>query len=129
MADIEIEGLRELSADLGRIASRALPDVDAMLKKGADNIKTEMVADAEGSAHFKAMAPAISYDREYRVGEPGYVIGPDKSRGKAGRASSLAGVAYFGGANGGGGTLDIDAPLAHEEPRLMKALDDYLGGL
>lgn len=129
MADVGIEGLRELSADLGRIASRALPEVDAILKKGADNIKSEMVADAEGSAHFKAMAPSISYDSAYRVGEAAYEIGPDKSRGKAGRAASLAGIAYFGGANGGGGTLDIDGPLEHEEPRLMKALDDYLGGL
>ncbi|MFB9953534.1 hypothetical protein [Cellulomonas denverensis] len=125
----EIEGLRELTADLARIASRALPDVDAILKKGADNIKADMVADAAGSAHFGAMAPSISYDSAYRLGQPAYEIGPDKGRGKAGRAASLANIAYFGGANGGGGTLDIDAPLKAEEPRLMKALDDFLGGL
>ncbi|MFB9956993.1 hypothetical protein [Cellulomonas denverensis] len=76
----EIEGLRELTADLARIASRALPDVDAILKKGADNIKADMVADAAGSAHFGAMAPSISYDSAYRLGQPAYEIGPDKGR-------------------------------------------------
>lgn len=123
MAD-EIEGLRELSADLGRIASSALPEVDKILKKGAQAVKDEMVQDAQGSRHFRSIARSISYDSAYRVGEAAYEVGPDRDRG-----GQLANIAYFGGANGGGGTLDIDAPLAHEEPRLMNALDDYLGGL
>lgn len=124
MADFEIEGLRELSADLGRISSRALPEVDGLLKKGAQQIKDQMVSDAEGSKHFRSIARSISYDSDYRVGQAAYEIGPDKDRGGA-----LANIAYFGGANGGGGSLDLDAPLQNEEPRLMKALDDYLGGL
>lgn len=126
MADVGIEGLRELSADLGRIASRALPEVDAITKKAADNVKSEMVSDAQGSRHFKRIAPTISYDRSTSMGQVSYDVGPDKDRDEA---ASLGNIAYFGGANGGGGTLDIDGPLAHEEPRLMKALDDYLGGL
>lgn len=126
MSEIAIEGLRELSADLGKIASRALPDVDAVLKKGAENIKTEMASDAESSTHFRGLARTISYDSSYRIGEAAYEIGPDKDRGGA---AALGNIAYFGGANGGGGTLDIDAPLAHEEPRLMAALDKALGAL
>lgn len=126
MADFEIEGLRELTADLGRIASRALPEVDAILKKGMQNITTEMASDAEKSEHFRQMAPTISYDSAYRVGQLAYEGGPDKDRGGA---ASLANIAYFGGANGGGGTLDIDGPLQREEPRLMAALDELLGRL
>jgi hypothetical protein len=120
----EIDGLRELSADLGRIASSALPEVDKILKKGAQSVKDEMVSDAQASRHFRSIARSISYDSAYRVGEAAYEVGPDKDRG-----GEIANIAYFGGANGGGGTLDIDAPLQSEEPRLMKALDDYLGSL
>lgn len=120
----EIEGLRDLTADLGKIASSALPEADAIVKRGAQQIKDEMVSDAEGSRHFRSIARSISYDRAYSAGQVAYEVGPDKSRG-----GSLGVIAYFGGANGGGGTLDIDGPLKREEPRLMKALDDFLGGL
>lgn len=130
MADSEIQGLRELSADFGKIAAQALPEVDAILKKGANNVKDELVADAEASEHFWRIGQSITYDSSYRFGEAGYEIGPDKARGgKAGGAASLAHIAYFGGANGGGDTLDIDAPLKNEEPRLMAQLDKWLGGL
>lgn len=125
----EIEGLRELSADLGRIAASALPEVDAITKKGADNVKKQMIEDVKASPHFsskrgRGLQGSISYDRAYSAGEVGYEIGPDKARG-----GGIGNIAYFGGANGGGGTLDIDGPLKAEEPRLMKALDDFLGGL
>lgn len=124
MVDSSIEGLRELSAYLGRIASAALPEVDKIAKRGAQQIKNEMVSDAQSSTHFRSIARSISYDRATAAGQVAYEVGPDKSRG-----GSLGNIAYFGGANGGGGTLDIDAPLKAEEPRFMKALDDYLGGL
>lgn len=120
----EVEGLRELSADLGRIASRALPDVDVVAKHAAQNIKDEMVEEAQGSRAFRSIARSISYDRSYGIGQVSYEVGPDKSRGGA-----LGNIAYFGGANGGGGTLDIDGPLKAEEPRFLKALDEMLGDL
>jgi hypothetical protein len=120
----DIEGLRELTTDLGRIASRALPDVDVVAKHAAQNIKDEMVEDAQGSRAFRSIARSISYDRSYSVGQVAYEVGPDKSRG-----GQLGNIAYFGGANGGGGTLDIDGPLKAEEPRFLKALDEMLGDL
>lgn len=122
MADIE--GLRELSTDLGRIASRALPDVDVVTKHAAQNVKDDLVAEAEASRHFRSIARSISYDRSTSMGQVSYEVGPDKSRG-----GQLGVIAYFGGANGGGGTLDIDGPLEREEPRFMKALDEFLGEL
>lgn len=133
MADsisIDAREMTAFAADLGRISARALPEVDAIMKHGAGNIKDEMVTDAEGSRHFRRIAPSISYDSDYRIGQVAYEIGPDRARGgKASGAAHLANIAYFGGANGGGGTLDLDAPLKHEEPQMMKRLDDFLAGL
>jgi hypothetical protein len=132
MADqvtVDASELDRFVADLGRIPGRVVPAVDAIVKRGAGNVKDELVADAEGSQSFRRMAPSISYDSHYRVGQVAYEIGPDRARGRAGGAAHLANIAYFGGANGGGGTLDLDAPLKHEEPKMMKALDDFLMGL
>lgn len=122
----EIEGLRELSADLGRISAEAVANVRPIIQKGALNIKTEMQEDAHGSRYFRALAPSISYDTE--IGRDGVTaeIGPAKDRYGA---AALGVIAYFGGANGGGGTLDIDGPLEREEPRFMAQLDKWLGGL
>ncbi|QWY79641.1 hypothetical protein PP637_gp11 [Arthrobacter phage Persistence] len=109
---------RKLANDLGKIAGSAVKDVDAVLKKGAQNVKTEMVADAAGSEHFKGMAGAISYDSSYSVGTPRYEVGPDKGR----RGGALGNIAYFGTSRGGG-TLDIEKPLRSEEPRLTSELE------
>ena len=117
--------VHRLAADFGHAAARVLPEVDAVVKKGVGNVKDEMVADAKGSRHFKALADAITYERDYRLGQVGYVAGPDKDR----RGGAIANIAYFGGANGGGGTLDLNAPLRNEEPRMLAALDRALGDL
>jgi hypothetical protein len=109
---------RQLANDLGRIAGHAVKDVDEVLKKGAQNVKDEMVADVSASTHFKVMAGAISYDSEYGVGRPRYVIGPDKGR----RGGALGNIYYFGTSRGGG-TGDIEKPLRSEEPRLTSALE------
>jgi hypothetical protein len=93
-------------------------DVDEVLKKGAQNIKTEMQADVSRSRHFKAMAGSISYDSYYLPGRARYVIGPDKGR----RGGALGNIYYFGTSRGGG-SGDIEKPLRSEEPRLMSALD------
>src|SRR5665647_189118 len=123
---VDTHEVRTLAAEVGKVAASALPEIGKIMKHGANNIKSEMVTDAQGSRWFK-FAKAISYDE---IGPLAYEIGPDRARGgKAGQAAHLANIAYFGGANGGGGTLDLDAPLAHEEPRMMKALDTYLAGL
>lgn len=124
---VRIDGLDELhrvAVDFGRAAADVLPEVDKVVKKGAQNVKDDMVAETVGS-WFSAVGTSISYDRAYGLGSVGYEVGPDK--GRAGGALGV--IAYFGGANGGGGTLDIDAPLRREEPRLTKALGDVMEGL
>ena len=110
--------LRALATNLGRVAGSAVKDVDEVLKKGVQNIKTEMQADVSGSAHFKGMAGSISYESFYLPGRARWVVGPDKSR----RGGSLGNIYYFGTSRGGG-SGDIDKPLRSEEPRTMSALD------
>lgn len=118
--------LVRFAADLGKIAGSAVPKVDEVTKKAVQNIKDEMVEDAEASKHFKGIGRTLDYDRAYSIGYVGYELGPNRDRG--GQAA-LAGVAYTGGANGGGGTLDADGPLEHETPRFMAELDRILGRL
>ncbi|MNW48208.1 hypothetical protein D3C74_255610 [compost metagenome] len=109
--------LRAFAADLGKIAHQALPDTDAVLKKGAQNIKDDLVADARGSKHFKGMAGSISYDSMYGIGHAKYEIGPDKGR----RGGALGNIYYFGTSRGGG-TGDLEGPLAREAPNLEREL-------
>jgi hypothetical protein len=110
--------LRALATNLGRIAGGASKDVDDVLKKGAQNIKTEMQGDVSRSPHFKGMAGSISYDSHYLPGRARYVIGPDKGR----SGGSLGNIYYFGTSRGGG-SGDIEKPLRSEEPRTMSALE------
>lgn len=113
--------LRQLATNLGHVAGDALKDVDAVLKKGVDNMKREMQADISGSKHFRGMAGSISYESHYLPGRARWVVGPDKSR----RGGSLGNIYYFGTSRGGG-SGDIDKPLRSEEPRTMRALADLL---
>jgi len=110
--------LRQFATNLGKVAGSAVKDVDGVLKKGAQNIKNEMQADASASKHFKGMAGSITYDSHYLPGRARYVIGPDKSR----RGGALGNIYYFGTSRGGG-SGDIDKPLRSEEPRTMSALE------
>ena len=109
-------------------ALRKAPDeaiVDSMkvMKKGATEIKKALQADAKKSRHFGQLAPTITYDLSPTATGLDIEIGPDKDRAvRSGRPGPLANIAYFGGANGGGGTLDFDAPAEAE----FKTIDAQL---
>lgn len=113
--------LRQLATNLGHVAGDALKDVDDVLKKGVDNMKREMQADASSSKHFKGMAGSITYESHYLPGRARWVVGPDKSR----RGGALGNIYYFGTSRGGG-TGDIEKPLNTEEPKTLRALADLL---
>ena len=113
--------LRAFARDLGKVAGKAVADVEPVMKKGAQNIKDDLVADARGSTHFKGMAGSISYDPIGGIGSISYEIGPDKRR----RGGGLGNVAYFGTSRGGG-TLDLEGPLDRETPPLYRQLDRLL---
>lgn len=125
---VDTSDLRQYGVNLGKVAASTLEDVDAVAKKGAQNIKDDLVSEAEASTHFRHMAGAISYDSKYGLGSVGYEIGPDKAR----RGGALGNIAYFGTSRGGG-TLDIDGPLAREAPQfeneMAKLVDRLAGGL
>jgi hypothetical protein len=115
----------QLEVDIRALGTTIPVAARAIVAKGALNIKNRMVADARGSRHFK-IAPTISYNMTgnayYSLAE----IGPDRERGGVAR---LAVIAYFGGRNGGGGTLDIDAGLTEETPRVFDHLSRLLQGV
>jgi hypothetical protein len=121
MAGLEIDTseLNQLAVDLGRVPARAIPDVEATLKKGAQNLKESMAAAFEGSQHFRRVGAAVSYERLGFAREIAYEIGPEIGRG----AGSLGGIAVDGGANGGGGSVSIDGLLEPE----AGALEKYIG--
>lgn len=114
--------LRRFAQDLEKIASKALPDVDAVLKKGAQNIKEDLVSGAKGSPHFKGMAGSISYDSMYSVGTARYEIGPE-----VGRAGGSLGGIYYEGTSRGGGHGDLEGPLLREAPNLERELNLVVG--
>lgn len=103
---------------VGRVTASATREVDAVVKKGAQNVKAEMVADARESVHFKGMAGSISYDQ---LGPAHYEVGPEK-----GRAGGALGNIYYFGTSRGGGSGDIDKPVNAETPRLEQALTDLV---
>lgn len=123
--EIDTSELRKLSADLGRIPAKVVPDAEAVLKRGAQALKESMAAEFEGSPHFKRVGAAVSYERRGFAKEIAYEIGPEIGRG----AGSLGGIAVEGGANGGGGSVNIDGLLEPEAAQIEKHMLDVLGGL
>ncbi|MDO5534119.1 MAG: hypothetical protein Q4F65_05660 [Propionibacteriaceae bacterium] len=118
MIDVNVNELRELGVWLresGPEVNRAAPGV---VRKAAMNIKGDWQMDAAFSRHFR-LTPTINFDERRRGDVIEAEIGPDRRR----RAARLAGIAHFGGANGGGGTLgDPTHYLDKEAPRMAEAL-------
>ena len=110
--------LQRFANDLGKIASKALPEVDAVLKKGAQNIKDDLVDGIPSGSSWRALKGSISYDSMYGIGHAKYEIGPDKGR----RGGALGNIYYFGTSRGGG-TGDLEGPLARETPNLERELN------
>lgn len=120
--DIDVRELTLLAADLARVPDDVVSEVPAVVKKAAQNIKDEWAA--LNSRHFKVGA-SVSYDETVWFGQVAEAeIGPTP-----GGAGSLAGIFHFGGANGGGGSGGDPQRFADaEEPRMMDALGDLIGG-
>lgn len=118
---IELGEVRALATDLGKVSKDVEKRAEQVLERGALNVKNRMVEDARSSHKGAArhFAGSISYDRATRVGQLGYEIGPDKDR----QQGALGNILYFGTSKNAP-TLDIEAGLIEEAPRLEKALGD-----
>lgn len=112
--------LRALAVDLQAAPKIVRSEARAVLARGAMNIKRQLVSEAGRSRHFR-IARTISYDFVGAGGALAVEVGP-----KTGGVGSLAGIAYFGGARGGGGTIpDPKGALEAEAP----AVEKYIGDL
>lgn len=119
MSEFDFSEVDALVDDLQSAAQQSLRKVAPVVKRGALNIKNQLRDEAGRSRHFK-MARHISYDIE--DGGRSAAIGPEKVG-----AGNLGNIAYFGGANGGGGTIpDPIGALEDETPRFEQALADAL---
>ena len=115
--EMDTSQVKQLGVNFRKLAGSCVQDVEAIMKKGAQNVKDEMIADARGSRHFHPLARAITYERVPRVREIRFVIGPDKDR----FGGPLGNIYYFGTSRGGG-SGDIEKPLRSEAPRMESAL-------
>jgi len=126
MIIIDTSPLSRVAVDLGRIGAKGVDAIEPVMKRAAQNIKTNMQQAFSGSDHFRRIAAAVSYDRTgFLSSTLGYEIGPEVGRG----SGSLAGIAVEGGANGGGGSVDVQPALDAEIPNLEKYLGEALGRL
>ena len=115
---VDASELRALIADLREAPNLVRREARAVISKGALNIKNQMRDEVARSRHFR-FAHTVSYDLKVGGDTIEAEIGPE-----TGGVGSLAGFAYFGGVNGGGGTVpDPQGALVAEAPNVEKYLD------
>lgn len=97
----------------------ALKDVRAVVKRGAQNIKTDAQRRVGGLKHAPAYPRSINYDMEGLSFMPYADIGPDKEK----RQGALGNILEFGTVHNP--PIPHMAPAARAElPRFEKALED-----
>ena len=101
-------------------------EVEAIVGRGALNIKTQLVREMRESKHFKGFAQGISYDVRSGLAFGGGVIeaeiGPESDGPGAG-----ANIAYFGTSRGGGTVPEPSGALKAEAPKFEAALAKFVG--
>lgn len=115
----ELEGL---ARDLEKIPAKMVPKMKPVVARSALNTKNIMRKDAQQSASFKQIAPTIDYDlKVHQFAGDGVIeaeIGPSPD---AGGSASLAGIAYFGTSQPGGGTVrDPTDAMMEEAPNFYE---------
>lgn len=121
---VDASDARRFAADLTAATQRVVDKVPPVVKRGAQNIKTQMRDAMFSSDHFKGAARSISYD----ITNGGFEAEIGPVTGPGGVPGDLAHLAYFGGVNGGGGTVeDPQVALDAETPRFERALLDLIG--
>lgn len=114
--------VRAFAQQLERAAADALPEIRAVVQRGALAIKTQMQREMSESRHFRQVGRAVSYDTTMDAGGVEAEIGP-----RRGRPGSLANIAYFGTSRGGGTVADPQGALDAEAPNVERHILDVLG--
>lgn len=96
-----IEGMEELARDLSASPRKANSAIRSVISRGGLEMKRKMQADFRESGSFGHIARSVTYDVT-RGDNPSVEVGPNAA---TSRSAPLAGIAYFGGARGGGGTV------------------------
>lgn len=111
--------LDRLAADLTKGALKTTLAVAAVVKKGAQNVKTGMVADAQSSGSYKHFHRSIGYDVDVSAGAIEAEIGPDKDKPQG----ALGNLLYFGSSKNAP-VLDLEGPLRDEAANFEKYVID-----
>ena len=124
MADISVDmsEIRSLAADMTAVDGRLKRHLIPTVRKAGVNVKNQMQSEASQSRHFR-FAHLISFDEI--DGGYGVEVGPEPVG-----AGKLENIAYFGGVNGGGGTVpDPRGALEAESARFLEELGKAAEGL
>ena len=104
--------LYALASDLGKMPQVMARKCRPIFRRTALEVKKGMQADLRQSTHFKQVAASVDYDaNEYSMFGSFVMtaeVGPNAERNAS---APLAGIAYFGGVNGGGDT--VRDPVIH----------------
>lgn len=108
---ITVVGDDVIVAELDAAQSQILPQVTAVVSKGALNIKNQWKAAWKGLPHARALPFSIGYDMLTLPGSISATIGPDKDR----KQGPLGNLLEYGSENnaprpGGSPALDTEAP-------------------
>lgn len=121
---IDASEFRTFTSDMFRGMDQIPSEAHRVVERAAVNMKNDLVGEASRSRHFR-IDRHINYDMRAGYHTSEAEVGPDKAG-----AGNLANIAYFGGANGGGGTLpDPEGALTREIPNLERYLGEVLEGL
>lgn len=127
MADgisIDVSRVTRAATEMGLMGAEAARVIEPVMERAAFDAKLDMQGIFQSSQHFHRAAPTVSYDRIGFLSSIGYEIGP-----RPVGQGALAGIAVEGGANGGGGTVDLQPVVDHIERTLPGELEAALGML
>lgn len=116
---IDNSELLALAHDFGLMPGKYLRRIRPIFNRTALEVKKAMQDDLKKSRYFKQVARSVDYDltRGGTAGDLGLhtEVGPNAARDPN---AALAGIAYFGGARGGGGT--VRDPVIHARDQGQK---------
>jgi hypothetical protein len=123
-AGVRVEGLDGLEDLLQTAQDTVLDETKPVVKRGAQNIKTDWRTRWHGLDNAPMLEYAVTYDTSVDGTRVSAEIGPDKAR----RQGALGNLIEYGSVNNAphpGGSPALDA----EEPKFLKALEDMAARL